>query len=215
MQDNDLKLYVFLVGMFVGSLTIAAVLASKIITIFGFFVPAGVFAYCITFVCTDAISEVWGKRRANYTVFAGLIALTSAFFLIQISIYWPSAAFWNHDDSFNIILGMTPRIILGSLIAYVLSQFYDVWFFHLIKNFSGVKHLWLRNNLSTATSQFFDSAIFVAIAFYGILPIWPIILGQWIIKLIIAIIDTPIVYAFVWFINYKNSKMNDRTSSVL
>jgi queuosine precursor transporter len=203
MSQNDVRIYIILVGIFSGSLTIAAVLASKIITVFGLFVPAGVFAYCITFICTDVISEMWGKRAAQNAVLSGFIALSLAFLLIQITIHWPSAPFWSLHESFNSILGMTPRIIIASLVAYTLSQYHDVWLFHLIRRMTGSHHLWLRNNLSTAASQLLDSAVFITIAFYGILPIWPLIIGQWVIKMGIAALDTPIIYGIVWILNRR------------
>lgn len=197
-HENGLRTLMFLVAAFSGSLVIASVLASKIINIFGVFVPAGVFAYCITFICTDVISEIWGKRHANTAVLAGFITLVIAFLLIQISLHWTAAPFWNNQDAFQTIVGMTPRIILGSMAAYLFSQLNDVWLFHYLRGKTGQKHLWLRNNLSTAVSQFLDSVIFIVIAFYGVMPVWPLIIGQWVVKMCIAVIDTPVVYTCVW-----------------
>ncbi|MBF0451237.1 MAG: queuosine precursor transporter [Candidatus Magnetomorum sp.] len=191
--------YTLWVSLFVGCITISSILANKIITIMGVFVPAGVIAYSITFIATDVISEVWGKERAQETVFGGFIALIAVFVLIQISLMWPKASFWNNDDAFASILGSTSRIIIASFIAYLVSQMHDVWAFHFWKRVTNSRHLWLRNNLSTAVSQFLDSFIFITIAFYGVLPVWPLIYGQWLIKFMIAIMDTPIIYGFVFF----------------
>jgi len=166
----------------------------------GVFVPAGVIAYSITFISTDVISEVWGKERAQETVFAGFIALIAVFILVQISLVWPKAPFWHNDEAYALILGSTSRIIIASFIAYLVSQMHDVWAFHFWKRVTNERHLWLRNNLSTAVSQFLDSFIFITIAFYGVLPIWPLIYGQWIIKFMIAILDTPLIYGCVFFL---------------
>jgi len=194
------KFYIILVSIFVGSITIASVLASKIINIWGIFVPAGVLAYSITFIATDVISEVWGKERANFTVLGGFVALLCALVLVQFSLWWPKAPFWNQEEAFQTILGTTSRIIIASFVAYLASQFHDVWAFHFWKKATDGRYLWLRNNLSTAVSQFIDSFLFITIAFYGVLPIWPLIMGQWIVKFTIAVLDTPIIYGVVWLI---------------
>jgi queuosine precursor transporter len=210
MAEREMRAFIIFISIFAASLAIASVLASKIINVFGIFVPAGILAYCITFVCSDVISEIWGKKRAKQTVFAGFIALLIILVLVKIALIAPTAPFWQGQDSFNAILGATPRIILASLVAYLLSQYHDVWAFHFLKAKTNGNHLWLRNNASTAVSQFIDSFVFITIAFYGILPIWPLIFGQWIIKFAIAAIDTPVIYFFVWILRDKMGiKEND------
>ncbi len=198
--EKQEKYYTYLLCVFIGSLTIASVLASKIISVFGLFVPAGILAYSITFICSDVISEIWGKERARSTVTGGFFALVATFLLVQVALVWPGAPFWQGDDSFKAILGSTSRIIIASFIAYLVSQFHDVWAFHFWKRITKGRHLWLRNNLSTAVSQFLDSVVFVTIAFYGVMPIWQLILGQWIVKFFIGVLDTPIIYAVIWYL---------------
>lgn len=197
--------FIFLLSIFIASLTIASVLASKIIQIFGLYVPAGVLAYAITFICTDVISEIWGKNRARSTVLGGFIALIVVLILIQLGLNWPRAPFWNQEAAFQSILGSTTRIIVASLAAYLVSQLHDVWAFHFWKKRTGDRHLWLRNSLSTAVSQLIDSILFISIAFYGTMPILPLIIGQWIIKFAIAALDTPVVYLVVWLLKNKPS----------
>lgn len=198
-MTKENKIFIILLCIFAGSLTLSSILANKIISIFGFFVPAGVLGYSITFFATDTVSEIWGKERANFVVIGGFVALLFAMVLILLSLHWQKAPFWNNDTAFNAILGSTPRIIIGSFVAYLISQFSDVWTFHFIKKITNDKHLWLRNNLSTITSQLIDTLIFITIAFYGVMPIGQMIFGQWLIKCMIAALDTPIVYAIVWF----------------
>jgi uncharacterized integral membrane protein (TIGR00697 family) len=184
-------------SVFIGSITIASVLANKIITIFGLYVPAGVLAYSITFLCTDTISEVWGQKRAQEAVLGGFVALVVVLGLVRLSLIWPAAPFWKGAEAYGSILGSTSRIIIASFVAYLVSQYHDVWAFHLLRRITHQKHLWLRNNLSTAVSQLLDSVIFIGIAFYGVMPIWPLILGQWVVKMAIALLDTPVVYLLV------------------
>ena len=194
---------IILSALFSAALVVASVISSKIITIFGFFVPAGIIAYSITFIITDTTSEIYGKKAADTVVLSGFISLVAAFFLLQISIALPAAPFWQNQDGFISVIGSTSRIIIASLVAYLISQFHDVWLFHILKKKTDGKHLWLRNNASTAVSQFIDSFIFITIAFYGVMPIWPLIFGQWVVKMTIAIIDTPIVYMLVNFLRRK------------
>ena len=203
--------YIYLLSIFIASLTIASVLASKIIQIFGLYVPAGVLAYAITFFCTDVISEIWGKPRARSTVIGGFIALIVVLILIQLGLNWPRAPFWNQETAFQSILGSTTRIIVASLAAYLISQLHDVWAFHFWKKMTKDRHLWLRNNLSTAVSQLIDSILFISIAFYGSMPILPLIIGQWIIKFAIAALDTPVVYLVVWLL--KNRMADSRNKA--
>ena len=94
---ND-RFFIILISIFVGSITIASVLATKIINVFGLFVPAGVLAYSLTFICTDVISEIWGKNRANQTVLGGFIALLFVLILVRMSLIWPKAPFWNQEQ---------------------------------------------------------------------------------------------------------------------
>jgi uncharacterized integral membrane protein (TIGR00697 family) len=194
---NEDKAFILLVSMFVGALVISSVLASKIITILGLIVPAGVLAYCITFVVTDVISEIWGRERANRVVFSGFITLLATFLLIRLALAWDAAPFWKEQRAFSTVLGSTSRIIIASFIAYLVSQYHDVWAFHVWRKWTEERHLWLRNTASTVISQFIDTLIFITIAFYGTVPVLPLIKGQYLGKVIIALLDTPFVYLVV------------------
>jgi len=197
------KSFIILLSIFIGSITIASVLANKIINVFGLFVPAGVLAYSMTFLMTDAIGEIWGKETAKHTVLGGFIGLLAVLLLIQISLVWPRAPFWKQEAAYQTIMGSTSRIIIASFFAYLVSQFHDVWAFHFWKKITGGRHLWLRNNFSTAVSQLIDSCLFITVAFYGVMPVWPLIWSQWFVKLAIAFLDTPIIYGIVWLLRKK------------
>ena len=197
MHTMEQRAYTLLVSLFVGGLVIAAVVSCKIVNVFGMSVPAGVLAYSITFAVSDIISEVWGKKRAQELVLCGFAALGTSILLSSLALTWPAAPFWNGQESFALVFGVTPRIVAASLIAYAISQNHDVWLFHFLRKRSNGKHLWVRNNVSTIISQLLDSVIFVTVAFYGELPVLPVILGQWTVKVAIALLDTPVVYAGV------------------
>ncbi|MDQ7031436.1 MAG: queuosine precursor transporter [Desulfonauticus sp.] len=196
--------YLFLmIGVFSGSLVVSQILAAKIVMWQGVVFPAGVIAYCVTFVVTDVVSEIWGKDIAKQVVWVGFAAVIVSLILIQSALFMPAAPFWKHAQDFSATLNSTPRIVLASCIAYLCSQTHDVWAFHFWKKVTKDKHLWLRNNFSTAVSQIIDTTLFIGIAFGGKVSILPLILGQLLIKLGIALLDTPVVYLLVWF--FKNT----------
>lgn len=186
-----------LAGLLSGALAISAVLANKIVTIWGLSLPAGAVAYALTFPVTDLTSELWGRKQANWLVAFGFLTLVAVYALIQLALALPAAPFYQHEEAFHQVVGGTARIIVASLTAYLVSQFHDVWAFHFWKRLTKGRHLWLRNNLSTASSQFLDSVVFCFLAFYGLMPVWPLILGQVVIKLLVALADTPLVYLAV------------------
>jgi len=186
-----------------GSLVLAAVMASKIIAVGRLVVPAGVLAYCLTFLITDVISEIWGKERAQTVVMGGFITLVLVFLLTGVSILWPPASFWPHQKAYETILGSSARIMVASLTAYLFSQYHDVWAFHFWKRVTSDRFLWLRNNASTIVSQLLDSVVFITIAFYGSMPLVPLILGQWVVKVGIAALDTPFVYLLVYLVRRR------------
>jgi hypothetical protein len=204
-NEAPAKAFILLSGLFTGSLVISSVLAAKIVTVLGITVPAGVLGYCLTFVCTDVISEVWGRERAGEVILAGFVTLVACLGLIQAALWWPAAPFWQGQEAFRQVLGLTPRIILGSIIAYLVGQYHDIWAFHFYKRLTRGRHLWLRNNLSTVSSQLLDSCIFISIAFAGKMPLVPLILGQWAIKVGIAGLDTVLVYALVAWIRRRQA----------
>jgi len=163
----------------------------------------GSFAHAFTFPCTDAVAEVWGAKRARLMVYLGTAVYIIATGLIYIATLLPAADGWPHNDAYNALFAAAPRIVLGSLVATIFAQLWDIYVFEWIKRRTGRKYLWLRNNASTLGSQFFDTIIFYSIAFYGIIPneVLPqVIAGSYLLKLLVALIDTPIVYLVVYWL---------------
>ena len=202
-SQRGLNYLALLACIYAGSLVLAAVMASKIIKVGSLVVPAGVLAYCLTFLITDVISEIWGKEQAQTVVMGGFITLVLVFVLTTVSIVWPPASFWPHQQAYQTIIGTSARIMVASLTAYLFSQYHDVWAFHFWKRVTDERFLWLRNNASTIVSQLLDSVIFITIAFYGSLPVLPLIFGQWIVKVGIALLDTPLVYLLVYMVRRR------------
>ena len=189
---------IILNSFFVTSLVISNVVAGKVISFWGLTVPSAVVAYPWTFLCTDIIGELWGKDEANRTVKIGFAAQIFSLVLIYAAIALPIAPFAvGLQEPFRQTLGSSARIVLASLCAYLVSQSWDVAIFHRLKNRTGGKLKWLRNNASTMTSQLIDTAIFIMIGFYGSVPDLPaMVLSQYVIKLCLALCDTPFFYFF-------------------
>lgn len=201
------RTFITLVAVFITSLVTANVLATKLFTFSGFILPAGVVAYPITFLMTDVIGEIWGKKVVTRVVWAGFFCSILAMSLGFLAVLLPAAPFYERQEFFAELFGRVGRITGASLIAYLVSQLNDVWVFHKLKEYTNGKHLWLRNNVGTITSQFFDTVIFIVIAFYGIIPtsvLLSMILSQWGIKILIALVDTPFCYWLVAWCKRRN-----------
>jgi uncharacterized integral membrane protein (TIGR00697 family) len=168
-------------------------------------VPAGVIVFSTTFLITDILSEHWGKKYARKAVWAGFYAILILFASVFIVTAWEAAPFASEiAEKFAEVIALTPRIAIAGVIAYMISQNHDVWAFHFWKDRTGGRYLWLRNNASTVTSQLLDSVIFIMIAFYGVFPVVPLIIGQWVVKIIIAAMDTPFIYGVLWLMKRVN-----------
>lgn len=187
--------------VFVTALLIANVAASKVVSFLGLTVPAAIVAYPLTFLVTDVIGEIWGKDEANRTVKIGVLCQLISLALISIAVALPVASFADNQEAFESILGQSARIVIASLVAYLCSQSWDVLIFHKIRDAYIRKHgstkggKWIWNNVSTMTSQIIDTAIFITIGFWGVVPDLPtMIISQYIVKWFYALLDTPFFY---------------------
>jgi len=197
-SQRAIILLVWLCGMNVGVLVASNAAGAKIVALpFGLAASATAISYALTFMITDVVSEVFGPKSATLAVRLGFMGVVVGVIFFTLAIAAPGAVGWEGQSAFETVLGPTPRLLIGGLIAYLISQHLDVFIFHSLRRLTKGKHLWLRNNVSTAISQLVDTVIFAVITFYGVYPLLPIIFGQYIIKLTIAIIDTPLVYILV------------------
>lgn len=209
------KNLVLLSMLFVVCLVIANVVTGKLwatgISLFGIPVtlPGAAVCYALTFLCTDVIGEIWGKEQANVVVKWGFCGQILATLLIVLTQFLP-AADPAMQTSYEMLLGQNWVFVTGSLVAYIVSQKWDVWFFHKIRDKYIAKHgstkrgRWIWNNASTMTSQIFDTVIFIGISFgigfgwFWNKEMWPtlgaMMVGQYVFKFILAMLDTPVFY---------------------
>ena len=212
--DKNVFSYLVLASIFVGAYTIAPLLAMKIVNIGPFTLPAGDFIYALTFLCTDITNEVYGKKYARNIVKCGLLTLIIVYLGTQLSMILPAADFWEQREVYNEFFGTGFRIFVATICAYILSQFADVFVFSWIREKTGEKHLWIRNNISTFIARFLDIVTFVLIAFYGVYEnseLISIILSGYIAGILVSIADTPFVYAGVKFLHKIHPELKRAT----
>ena len=192
-----------LIGVFVTALVTANLLGTKITTLFGVSVSVGIFAYPLTFLVTDILEEVYGRRVAQRLIPVGIVTLLLMLALVLISTALPAAERYASNEAYRTIFGQSTRMSLASLVAFFLAQMHDVWAFAFLKAKTHGRALWLRNTLSTSVSQLIDTVLFMFIAFYQITEkfdvpfIISLIIPYWLFKMLFAVIDTPFVYAGV------------------
>ncbi len=189
-----------LLALFVSSMVIVNTLGAKITTLFGFRVSVGIFFIPLLFLITDIIGEVHGKKRAQFFVRVSSGILIFMFMMILLCIKVPANPSWGLQFEYETIFGSSLRMIFASIVSFFISQTYDVFAFDFWKSKTKGKHLWLRNNLSTMTSQLIDTTIFMFIAFYHMTPkfstefIISLIIPYWLFKIAFALLDTPLCY---------------------
>tara|TARA_B100000902_G_scaffold399275_1_gene469382 strand:- start:2502 stop:3158 length:657 start_codon:yes stop_codon:yes gene_type:complete len=205
------QFYIILSGIFIASLVTCNLIANKFVTVdLGFkvfIVSAGILPYPLTFLVTDLISELYGQRKANLVVFSGFVA--SMFVLLFL---WLGSQFEAipssivNDLTYNSVFQNAWRLIAASMFAYLFAQFIDVRIFHFWKKLTNGKHLWLRNNGSTIASQLVDTTLVICILFVGVWEVDQIksaIIDGWLFKMLMAFIDTPIIYGAIYLLKGK------------
>lgn len=202
-----------LLAIFLASLVTSNLIFQKFFTWnpFGwhtFELSVGILPYPITFIATDIISEIYGKKRANQVVLIGFVASLFTLAIVLLADF-ASATSWSpiSDQVFSQVFGFTFIAVGASMTAYLTAQLVDVQLFHFWKKLTKGKHLWLRNNGSTFASQFIDTflILFILCTFEVIEwhLFWALFLNGFLFKLLVALLDTPVVYISVWIFRKK------------
>ena len=218
-MDKKEFYYLVLAGIFIASLVACNLIFQKFFTWqpfisfdflpdtikqFTFVQSVGLLPYPITFLVTDLLSEIYGKKKANNVVWVGLIVSVFVLGIVIISDATTAAVDISpvQDDTFHEVFGNVNLAIVASMVAYLTAQFIDIRLFHFWKRLTNGKHLWLRNNGSTICSQVVDtSAVLGLLCFFDILPwdlFWPLFMNGVLFKVFFALFDTPFLYLGVW-----------------
>ena len=212
------KLYLYLAALFITSLVVSNVIFQKFFywypfnwEVFGFRLfelSVGILPYPITFLITDIISEIFGRKSANQVVIAGIFASFFSIGILLVAGEVPAIETSPvNDETFHKVFAMSPLAVLASMIAYLSAQFVDIRIYHFWKTLTKGKHLWLRNNFSTFASQIIDSTtVILLLCAFNLLPwsiFWGLVVSSVLFKLIVAAFDTPFLYLFVGLIRRK------------
>lgn len=219
------KIYLFLAALFITSLVVSNLIFQKFfywypfdIEIFGaklFEISVGLLPYPLTFLITDLISEIYGKKRANQVVVAGIFASVFSLLIILVSDSVPAIS--NSpvtNGTFSLVFGNSAIAVFASMSAYLFAQFVDIQIYHFWKRLTKGKHLWIRNNFSTWFSQFIDTfSIVFLLCMFEILP-WSsfkgLLISGFLFKVIVAALDTPFLYLGVYLFRKRfNLKINE------
>ena len=207
------RFYMILTAIFIASLVTCNLIFQKFFTwpslgIPNFALSVGIIAYPVTFIVTDLISELYGKRRANQVVLAGFFASVFTVVLVYVAMAVPTADISPLDNvTFEKVFGLSGPAFFGSMLAYLTAQFIDIRIFHFWKRLTEGKYLWLRNNASTMCSQLVDtSVILLILCSAGVIPwesFYSLLWMGWMFKVFVALIDTPIIYFCLWLLKDK------------
>ncbi len=196
-----------LIGLYVAFVLAANILAVKIgaydLGFATFFAPAATLFFSVTFLMTDIVNEKFGRAETQKMILIALLAQIALQFFVWLAITIPPAPFWPNQAAFELLFGFTPRIAIAGWIAFLISESLDAHIFAWFKEKTKGKKLWMRNVLSSLPSMAIDSVIFVTLAFYGVLPVEPIIIGLIVTKWLVGIVDIPFMYANRWILHRK------------
>ncbi len=207
------NIYLILASIFIASLVVSNLIFQKFFYwdffgIYTFEISIGILPYPITFLVTDIISEIYGKKKANQVVIAGIFASAFSLLIIMISDIAPATE-WSpvNNKLFHKVFGLSALAVFASTMAYLVAQFVDIRIYHFWKKKTQGRHLWLRNNFSTISSQFLDTfSVLFLLCSFGVIE-WDLfgvlLLSGFLYKLLIALLDTPILYFFVYWFRRK------------
>ena len=201
-KEMSRNIFIVLSAIFVASLVTCNLIVNKFVTIdLGFKtfeISAGVLPYPITFLVTDILSEIYGRKKTNKVVFSGFIASLFVLLFLKLGAYFPAIEGSPLNNlEYDKVFGNSWRVIGSSMIAYLAAQFLDVKLFHFWKTLTKGKHLWLRNNASTIASQLTDTILVTTILLIGVKSssdIFSLIIDGWLFKILCAAFDTPLFY---------------------
>lgn len=219
-------IYLILATLFITSLVVSNLIFQKFfywepLGWYRFEISVGILPYPITFLITDTISEIYGKKKANQVVIVGIFASVFSMGIVTLANYAPAIANSPVDNkTFSHVFGLSPLGVLASMLAYLTAQFVDIKIYHFWKNYTQGKHLWLRNNFSTFTSQLIDTSLVVGLlCLFKVFP-WssfiPFVISGFLFKVVIAILDTPILYMIVFYLKKKfHLKTNEEITTLI
>jgi len=213
LTDDSFKKIIIALALYLTSLFAANTLGLKIMPfIFGSHLSVGVFSFPIVFLMTDVIGETYGKHIAKLFVLAGFVstALFILYSIISLAAPWSADGQWA-KAGYEQIFGISIRIAIASLAAFLIAEYQDVFAFFFFRNKLGQGRFWLNSNLSNLWSQLLDTVIFMTIAFAGVYPLRTLIsimITWWLYKVVMGMLYTPLSYLGLRLLS-QNSEMKN------
>src|SRR3989344_5692268 len=207
-QKESFKYYSVISTFFVATLMISNVVATKLFSLGPLIFTGGILIFPITYIFGDILTEVYGYSRSRKIIWTGFIALIFMSFIFWIVGLLPPAPTWQNQEAYLSILGFVPRIVLASIIGYWAGSFANSFVLAKMKLLTKGKYLWTRTIGSTIVGEGVDTALFVSIAFYGVISgeiLFLAILSGYAFKVAYEIIATPITYKIVGFLKKAES----------
>lgn len=206
---KNYKYLSFISVFFVSVLLISNVASTKIVDLGLFVFDGGTLLFPLSYIFGDILTEVYGYKRARNVIWTGFLMalLMSLVFIIVGKL--PPASDWGNQSAYDAILGLTPRIVIASLIAYASGSFANSFILAKMKIWSKGKMLWARTIGSTVVGELIDSALFIVIAFWGIFPgslLIALIFSNYIFKTIVEVVLTPVTYKVISFLKKKEGE---------
>ncbi len=199
--------FLVVVALFIATLIASNIVAVKLIDVSGLILTAAIVIFPLSYIIGDVLTEVYGYRQARRAIWLGFLGNLVVVVAIVIAGALPAAGFWKDQQAFDLILGQTPRILAASFAAFLVGEFTNSFVLAKLKIATAGRYLWLRTIGSTLVGQGLDSAIFVAIAFAGVLP-GDVLVGtmitQWLVKSGYEAAATPLTYLAVGFLKRKD-----------
>ncbi len=188
-----------LLALYVTLVVAASIFASKTISFnlafAEFFAPGAVLIFSVTFLLTDIVNERFGKHEVYRMIILGFFAQLAFLVFSYLVLRANGAPFFTNQSAFEAVFGAVPRIAVAGLLAFLASEFLDAYLFQWFRTLTEGKHLWMRNVFSSLPAMAVDSIVFVTLAFWGVMPIMPLIVGLTITKWLVGIVDIPFMYA--------------------
>ena len=206
-DGGDSAWFTATVALFVTTLIVSNIIAVKLIDVAGAILPAAIIIFPMSYIVGDVLTEVYGYRRARRVIWLGFACNLLAVAAIALAGALPAAGFWDGQPAYDRILGAAPRILGASFVAYLVGEFANSYVLARLKVATKGRWLWTRTIGSTIIGQGLDSAVFMTVAFAGIIPLEGLVaavLTQWLVKTAYEALAPPLTYAVVGFLKRRD-----------
>ena len=198
-----------LIGLYVVFVALSQIVAAKVAKYdLGFVTvtaPAAVLIYSVTYLFTDIVNERFGRREVHKMILIAFVTQLAMVFFLWLGTELPPAPYWKDQKAWESIVGVVPRITVASWVAFLVSENLDAWVYDLFRRLTKGRHLWMRNAFSSVPALTIDTFLFISIAFWGRMPMIPLIQGQLYTKWLVGLINIPFMYFNRWLM-FRRSK---------